>query len=386
MAATRKSETHHDFPAPRAEVPDPPPIKDYLRLRVLIQMKKNATLAVLLLTTSCGGDGASGGSATAVVPGGAVTPAPSPTPSPTPSATPTQTANAATGPDNVAAAAAFYVSPPSATNCVSGQLKTSVTAQVLALVNGIRALHKLPPVGYSTADEASAQAASLMMAANGALNHTPPTTWKCYTDLGAAGASSSNLAGAFQTGNIALQSDDAILGGLMDEVSNIVANNVGHRRWILDPFATTFSYGRTVVSGSTGQILDFAALKVFNNAGTAPAGGTLPAFIAYPYGDYPARYFKTNALLSFGVIANATSRYANTTVSYANATVRVAVHDGAELTVSNISSDTAGYGLPNNLQFAVAGLANGTSYDVTIGNVTVNGATKSYSYSFRIVA
>jgi len=350
-------------------------------------MKKIATLAALFLTTSCGGDGSSGGGSTAVVPGSAaVTPAPTPTPSPTPSATPTQAANAATGPDNVASAAAFYVSPPSAVNCASGQLKPSVTAQVLALVNGIRALHKLPPVGYSTADEPSAQAASLMMAANGTLSHTPPTTWKCYTDLGAAGASSSDLAGAFQTGNIALQSDDAILGGLMDEVSNIVANNVGHRRWILDPFATTFSYGRTVVSGSTGQILDFAALKVFNNAGTAPAGGTLPAFIAYPYGDYPGRYFKANSLLSFGVIANATNRYANTTVSYANANVRVAVHNGADLTVSNISSDTAGYGLPNNLQFAVAGLASGTSYDVTIANVSVNGAMRSYSYSFRIVA
>lgn len=350
-------------------------------------MKKYATFAALLLTTSCGGDGSSGGSSPAVVPGGAVTPTPTPTPtpSPTPTATPVPASGTATGPDNVAAAAALYVSPPSAANCVSGQLKPTVTAQVLALVNGIRALHRLPPVGYSSVDEPSAQAASLMMAANGALNHTPPTTWKCYTDLGATGAGSSDLAGAFQTGNVALQSDDAILGGLMDEVSNIVANNVGHRRWILDPFATTFSYGRTIVSGSTGQILDFAALKVFNTTGTAPAGGTRPAFVAYPYGDYPARYFKTNSLLSFGVIASAASRYANTSVSYANATVRVAVHGGADLVVSNISSDTAGYGLPNNLQFAVAGLTTGTSYDVTIANVSVNGVAKSYSYSFRIV-
>jgi uncharacterized protein YkwD len=347
-------------------------------------MKKIAALTALLLTTACGGSGSNESASTPIVPGAAPTATPTPTPSPTPSPTPTATAS--TGPDNVAAAAAFYVSPPSATNCMPGQLKTSVTTQVLALVNGIRALHQLPPVGYSTTDEPAAQAASLMMAANGALNHTPPTTWKCYSDLGAAGAGSSDLAGAFQTGNIALQSDDAILGGLMDEVSNIVANNVGHRRWILDPFATTFSYGRTVVSGSTGQILDFAALKVFNNSGSAPAGGVLPAFIAYPYGDYPARYFKTNSLLSFGVIANASSRYANTAVSYANATVRVTVHNGAELTVSNISSDTAGYGLPNNLQFAVAGLTTGTSYDVTIANVSVNGVAKSYSYTFRIVS
>ena len=348
-------------------------------------MKKLATFAVLLLATACSGGGSNDGG-TPVMPGTAPTPTPTSSPAPTPFPSPTPTPAASTGPDNVAAAAALYLSPPSATNCVAGQLKGSVTAQVLTLVNGIRALHKLPPVGYSSFDEPAAQAASLMMAANGALNHTPPKTWKCYSDLGAAGAGSSDLAGAFQTGNVAIQSDDAILGGLMDEVSNIVADNVGHRRWILDPFATTFSYGRTIVSGSTGQILDFAALKVFNNSGAAPAGGTLPPFVAYPYGDYPARYFKANSLLSFGVIADATSRYANTMVSYANATVRVAAHNGADLTVSNISSDTAGYGLPDNLQFAVTGLTTGTSYDVTIGNVTVNGTTKSYSYSFRIVS
>ncbi|WP_267387948.1 CAP domain-containing protein [Sphingomonas sp. GC_Shp_3] len=347
-------------------------------------MYRHAALTALLLTTACGGGSNTGGD-TAVVPGAPAATTPAPTPAPVPTPTPSPPPNVATGPDNVAAAASFYVSPPSATNCVAGQLKASITAQVLAAVNGIRALHRLPPVGYSTADEPAAQAASLMMAANGTLSHTPPTTWKCYSDLGAAGAGSSDLAGAFQTGNIALQSDDAILGGLMDEVSNIVANNVGHRRWILDPFATTFSYGRTVVSGSTGQILDFAALKVFNNSGAAPAGGMLPAFVAYPYGDYPTRYFKGGSLFSFGVIANAANRYANTSVNYASATVRVAVHGGAELAVSNISSDTAGYGLPNNLQFAIAGITNGTSYDVTIANVSVNGAMRSYSYQFRIV-
>ncbi|CAN5359092.1 hypothetical protein BH10PSE15_BH10PSE15_07320 [soil metagenome] len=344
-------------------------------------MKRYATFAALLLTTSCGGDNTSG-STTTVVP--APTPTPSPTATPTP--TPTPTATATTGPDNAAIAAALYTTPPSATNCVAGQLAPSVTAQVLALVNAIRALHALPPVGYSSADEPSAQAASLMMVANDALDHNPPTTWKCYTASGAAGAGSSDLSGSTQSAGQPLQSDDAILGRWMDEIDNLTLNNVGHRSWILDPFATTFSYGRSVVTSSTGAILDFAALKVFSTSGSAPAGGTLPAFVAYPYGDYPARYFKAGSLFSFGVIADPTSRAANANVSYANATVRVAVHGGADLTVSNVSSDTTGYGLPNNIQFTVAGVATGTSYDVTIANVAVNGVAKSYAYAFRIVA
>ncbi len=269
---------------------------------------------------------------------------------------------------------------------MAGQLTSAVTAQVLVRINEIRALHRLPPVGYSAVDEPAAQQAALMMAANNDLNHTPPTTWRCYTALGAAGAGTSNLALRTQSPSLALQTDDSVLGGWLDEVTNIVANNVGHRRWILNPFGTTMSYGRAVISQNSSTILDAVALKVFNTSGAAPATTIpLPAFVAYPFGDYPARYFNVRSLLSFGVIASTTSLSANTNVNYSTATVRVTVRGGGDLVVSNISSDTIGYGLPNNLQFAVAGLTTGTFYDVLISNVRVNGAAQNYSYSFRIV-
>ena len=353
-------------------------------------MKRSAVLAALLLTTACSSGGGDTSSAPTSTPAPSPTPTPTPTPTPSPTSTPTPaptpTPAASTGSDNVAGAASLYISPPSAVNCVPGQLKPSVTAQLLTLINNIRALHRLPPVGYSTIDEPSTQQASLMMAANNALDHSPPASWRCYTAEGAAAAGSSNLYGGSQSGSITLQSDDTILAGWMDEIGNLVANNVGHRRWILNPFATTMSYGRTAVATGPSSIGDYAALKVFNTSGTAPASTiSLPPFVAYPFGDYPARYFNRQSLLSFGVIADTSSQFANTNVSYSGATVAVSVHDGAQLGVSNVSSDTTGYGLPNNIQFTVAGLATNVAYDVTINNVSVNGTPKNYAYSFRIV-
>ncbi|WP_375251305.1 hypothetical protein, partial [Sphingomonas sp.] len=73
------------------------------------------------------------------------------------------------------------------------------------------------------------------------------------------------------------------------------------------------------------------------------------------------------------------------TVDFSRATI--AVKAGTQtLTVSNVTYDNDGYGLPNNLQFAVAGLQNNVQYDVTITNVIVRGAAQSYSYSFRTVS
>jgi hypothetical protein len=40
-----------------------------------------------------------------------------------------------------------------------------------------------------------AQACALMMDANNMLSHEPPTTWLCYTDIGAMGAMTSNISG-----------------------------------------------------------------------------------------------------------------------------------------------------------------------------------------------
>lgn len=337
----------------------------------------------LLALASCSGGSDSGGSTN---PPPVSTPAPSPsasataTPAPSPTGSPTPI-----GTDFLSRAAALYTTQPDIAGCQPGQLHPAVTTSVVTSLNAIRALHKLPPVTYSAADEASAQQAALIMAANNALSHTPPTTWNCYTAAGSAGAGSSNLYGGYG-GGLTLLSEEQVLAGWMTDVDNLVIDSVGHRRWLLDPFLGSVAYGRVAGRSPTTTRADATALKVFNLAGPSGPTGALPDIVAYPYEEYPARFFDTKALLSFSVISNKTTKFGNTNVNFSAATVSVRARGGAALTVSKIAFDNDGYGLPNNLQFAVAGLTANTIYDVTIGNVSVGGAIRSYSYYFRIVA
>lgn len=335
------------------------------------------------------GCGAGGGSSTTsdvvtVVPTGTATPAPAPSPTATPAPMPAPTGTPA--PTGFAAqVAALYAVQPNIANCQAGQLASATTATLLANLNGLRALHRLPPVTYSAADEAGAQQSALLQAANDALSHTPPPNWKCYTALGAQVSAQANLYGGFG-GGLGVMSDDAILAGWMTEMNNVVADSVGHRRWILHPFLGAVSYGRVIGASPTSTRADGAALKVFGMPGAGVANGPLPPFIAYPYEEYPARYFDLGALHSFSVIASSTpGSSANATVSFANARVTVTQRGGGAMTVSKISFDNVGYGLPNNLQWAVAGLRAGTIYDVSITNVVVSGQTRSYTYYFRVV-
>ena len=345
-----------------------------------------ALLPLVALLAACGGTNGGAVTAAGVPVVTAPTPTPSPTATPTPAPSPTPNPSPTPTPTGFTAqAAALYTVQPSIANCQPGQLSSATTSTVLSELNAIRALHKLPPVTYSAADEAAAQAAALLQAANDSLSHTPPTTWKCYTALGSTGSGSSNLYGGFGNG-LSLLTEDQVLAGWLTETNNIVVDSVGHRRWLLYPFLGSVAYGRVAGASPTQTRGDAAALKVFGNTGSGVANGTLPAFVAYPYQDYPARYFSTSSLLSFGVIASSNANSsANSSVNFANARVAVTQRGGGTLAVSKQTYDNVGYGLPNNLQFAVAGLQTGIYYDVTITGVVVNGTTQSYSYFFRIV-
>ncbi|HEX8303088.1 CAP domain-containing protein [Sphingomonas sp.] len=356
-----------------------PEPKDWLMRNALALLAPS-----LLAIASCsGGDSSGGGNPPPVA---TVTPTPTPSVSPTPTPTPVPSASPTpTGTDFLSRAAALYTVQPDIAACQAGTLHPAVTASLLTSLNNVRALHRLPPVVYSPSDEASAQQSALIMAANGQLSHTPPASWACYSSLGASGAAASNLYGGVGTG-LTLLSEEQIVAGFMTEINNLVIESVGHRRWLLDPFLGSVAYGRVAGRYQTSNRADAAAIKVFNLVGPSGPSGALPAIVAYPYEEYPARFFDTNALLSFSVISNTTSKFGNTNVNFSGATISVRVRGGAALTVSRVAYDNEGYGLPNNLQFAVAGLTANTIYDVTISNVIVAGTPRSYSYYFRIVA
>jgi len=338
-------------------------------------------LATMPLLSSCGGgEGGEAGTTGTSVPVVPV-PAPAPSPPPTPAPAPTPTSSPTPTPANGFAgqAAALYDVQPDASRCVAGTLKASVRAEMLARVNALRALHGLAAVGYSDAEDDEEAASSLMMAVNRTLSHTPPASWTCHSAGGAKGAGASNLIGGWGNG-LPFPTEDDYLASWLNEGGSA---SIGHRRWILDPFLTRISYGRVTFQSANGDRASAGSLRVFSFASAIPAPAAVPGFVAYPVGDYPVRYFRPTDYLSFTAVASsAGTSGANARVGYASATVTVTGPSGT-LAVSDIAYDNDGYGTANNIQWRVAGLVAGVTYNVRIAGVTGT-PQSSYSYTFRI--
>ena len=334
-----------------------------------------ASLLPLSLAACGGGDSGSSSGGAVTVPTGTPTPAPgsTPTPSPTPNPTPSAT--------SWATVSALYGVQPNRSSCAAGTLKASVQADMLANVNDLRSLHGLPPVVYYSGANQAVQESSLMQAAANTLSHTPPTSWACYTAAGANAASSSNLIGGWGTG-LPWSSDDTLLAGWMTERNSA---SIGHRRWLLDPFLGQITYGRVAYVNTNGSRADAATMKVFGfPSDPTIAPSSIPNFVAYPFGNYPARYFGAGDILSFSVVANKSSRFANGSVSFANATITVQA-GGTSLPVTGMASDNRPYGLANSIEWRVTGLQANTDYTVTISGVT-GAAQTTYQYNFKIVS
>ncbi|HVY25447.1 MAG TPA: CAP domain-containing protein [Polyangiaceae bacterium] len=83
----------------------------------------------------------------------------------------------------------------SVATCDAGDISANGRDNALRLFNLVRWLADLPAVVTEDSRNQQAQACALMMTANDMLSHTPPMDWKCYSDLGAKGASTSNISG-----------------------------------------------------------------------------------------------------------------------------------------------------------------------------------------------
>ena len=109
----------------------------------------------------------------------------------------------------------------------------------------------------------------------------------------------------------------------------------------------------------------------------------MPAFVAYPFGDYPVRYFEPEDRLSFSVIASPQSAFASNRVDFSSARILVAC-EGRQLGVSSMRWDNEGFGIANNLEWRVRGLKRGEECSVDISGVR-NAPQEDYRYRFRIV-
>lgn len=109
-----------------------------------------------------------------------------------------------------------------AATCTPGTLSPIAHANALRLVNLYRWMAGLAPVTSDAGRDAAAQECALMMAANGTLDHAPPSSWTCWTAAGAEAAANSNLAAVGAVPAVDLY---------MEDFGNFAT--LGHRRWLL---------------------------------------------------------------------------------------------------------------------------------------------------------
>ena len=273
---------------------------------------------------------------------------------------------------------------PDINNCYAGKLSAKFRNEFLTEMNTVRALHGLPSITYDYAHEDEMMQTALILAANNILTHYPEPNTDCYSDIGAVGASTSNLEMGVRSIMYDYSPAESVRNMTHDKL-NVVANNVGHRRWIINPFMEKSAYGSVnapsikdtqfpYVVGTSHKTIYFQ-----KNPTTAKLG-----VIAYPYHNYPSKYFMKGAILSVSILIDQNDYWANQNVDYSKAKLVVTERGGGEQKIRDISYDNLGMGIPNNIQFYFDGLKNNIIYDVKLSNVLVNGQPKEYSYWFKV--
>ncbi|WP_151812281.1 CAP domain-containing protein [Acinetobacter bereziniae] len=272
---------------------------------------------------------------------------------------------------------------PDINNCYAGKLSAKFRNEFLNEINTVRALHGLPSITYDYAHEDEMMQTALILAANNILTHYPESNTNCYSDIGAVGARTSNLEMGVRANMYDNPPADTIRS-LIHDYFNVMANNVGHRLWMLNPFLQKSAYGSVNAPSFRGTRFPYVvgtSIKVvypFNNATTAPLG-----VIAYPYHNYPAKYYMPGSILSISVLTDQKNFFANRNVEYAKATVVVTERSsGVKQKISNIRYENIG--VPNHIQFNFDDLKLNVIYDVKLSNVLVNGQPKEYSYWFNV--
>lgn len=253
--------------------------------------------------------------------------------------------------------------------CSSGSTSEPFKESVLERINFFRAMAGVPPtITFNESYNQKAQAAALVMSANNSLDHTPPSSWACYSAMAYDGASHANLA-------LGGYGRDAIRMYMSDFGSGNGA--VGHRRWILYP--QTQEMGTGDVPNSSGH-WSSNALIVFDSHMWEPRPETRHAFVAWPppgYVPYPIVYPRW----SFS--------YAKADFSSASVSM---TKNGTAVNQIALEKVQNGYG-ENTLVWIPMGLSSSSAwpvpsgdevYQVTVRNVKINGVYRDFNYQVTI--
>lgn len=239
--------------------------------------------------------------------------------------------------------------------CNKGALGQEGHDNALRLINLYRFIADLPPVGEDAARSDRAQACALMMHANGALNHSPPMSWKCWSAEGTEAAGKSNISGT-----------PGVLGIDLYMVDPGNDTTIGHRRWILSN-----SLGG-VGLGSTSQSSCLWVIGGDGDAGKPWTAWPPPGLVPYQAMHVPSIGWSDVDKTGWSLQSDG--------IELGGAAVSVQ-ESGVDRPVA-VNPLGSGYGSTHAIRFVPQGWAvePGKTYDVT-----VTGASEPIAYSVTIV-
>jgi uncharacterized protein YkwD len=242
----------------------------------------------------------------------------------------------------------------------AGTIAQTFKEDVRRRVNYYRALTGLPAdIIFSETKAAKCQKGALMMSANNALSHNPPTSWLFYTADGKAAAAASNLALGYY--------GPAAVDGYMEDPG---AGNhvVGHRRWLL------YQSAREMATGDIPQNGSYNASNVLWVIGDFKAAP--PAkFIAWPNEGYsPAPLLPDRWSLSYPG------------ADFSTAAVSMSLN-GTNVPLAIVSRTENGYG-ENTIVWEPASLPATVTADlpylINVTGIKGEGVPTSRSYTVRV--
>ncbi|MEZ5299402.1 MAG: CAP domain-containing protein [Verrucomicrobiales bacterium] len=271
----------------------------------------------------------------------------------------------------------------SLTGCNAGTLSQRVHDDTRRRINYYRAMAGLnADITFDSTWNAKAQQASLMMARNESLSHTPPAGWACYTSDGYDGANASNLSIGF---NSARYGPNAVDGQMEDAGNNNTP--VGHRRWLIYSRSQKMGNGGIPLTQAVIQSnFDVSAGSVWVIGDFAPSAPAGVQFIAWP----PEGYVPHQVVWprwSFGV-PNSGAGFGSASVTMRHAAT------GATIPVTIIHRGSAGIGDPTIVWEPTVGTyypgypetapTADTAFEITVSGISGN-SPSSFTYTVNVM-
>jgi len=257
-------------------------------------------------------------------------------------------------------------------SCTPGTTNPAYRSAIIDRINWFRAMSGVPATITENATySAKAQEAAVMMSVSDKLSHTPSQSeYQCWTSNGAEAAGKSNL-------YLGRTGPHAITGYMLDPgVGNV---SVGHRNWILHPTVQEFGTGDTP---GPGRQATNTLWVVDNTFASQPALREAEDFIAWP-----ARGFVPGEVVfdrwSFSV----------RDADFENATITTQRIDNGNVT-ETVSSPIVFRNESDGAPFSIivwepVGIdtnpALDQTYRITVNNVGLGSATRSYTYEVIVI-